>query len=148
MPPLRSLALLALAVAIVSVHACEDAERDPPPADPIGGAPPPDPTGTAGAGGGAPGGPSPAPAPVGSGGRGGGAVMPPGAPPGAGAPPMVNACPPSAAGTPCGGGTPVCVQGSDGGGISGCLCLQGMWMCGSFPVGGGGGLPGTQRDGG
>jgi hypothetical protein len=56
---------------------------------------------------------------------------------------LVSACPPNAAGSPCGGGstTPACVQSSDGGQQSGCLCLQMVWVCGSgmLPPGGGGG---------
>jgi hypothetical protein len=129
MSSVRSTALLALAAAFLTVFACEDAERDPPPADPPGGAT----AGTGGAGG-SPANPGAAPAPTGTGGRGGAA---PGASgPGAGAP-NVMPCPPGAMGTPCTTGAgipPVCVQSSDGG-LSGCICVQSTWMCGSVPGG-------------
>jgi hypothetical protein len=140
MSPARSTALLALAAVFFTAHACEDAERDPPPAGPAGGA-------TAGSGGAAPGASGGSP---GTGGRGGapgqgGAPGGQGGAPGPGAP-SVASCPANAPGTPCTGGSgglpAVCVQPSDGGPVSGCICLQMTWTCGSLPGGGGGGSGG------
>jgi hypothetical protein len=142
MSPVRAGAALALgAVLCLTFLGCEDAQRDPPPAaDPTGGAAPAPtaggPGGVAGSGGAASGGTGGV---AGTGGRGGGAGSSGGAP-GAGSP-TAMICPPNPGGTPCGaavGTGPICTQATDAAGaVSGCVCLQMMWVCGTFPGPGG-----------